>query len=153
MRCHVCHMLREERMLFSGQVTIYQYSACGREFCNVSPTSLIPTAITCIVAGRLWTCALLRTMIDHWSMHLVGFLIALMTFLGIYIFTEGWTTSNLRSKQCPQCNGELKRIGGGFYDGMTPAKGEPMSYLVTLGIGLAVFSLSWTFGHDGKAVP
>ena len=140
-------------MLFSGQVTNYQCSACGREFCNVSPTSLIPTTITCIAAGRLWTYALLRTMIDHWSMHLVGFLIALMTFLGIYIFTEGWTTSNLRLKQCLFCTGKLKSIGGGFYDAMTPAKGELMLYLVTLGIGLAVFSLSWTFGHDGKAGP
>ena len=144
---------RCDPMLFSGQVTNYQCSACGREFWKVSPTSLIPTAITCIVAGELWTYALLRTMIDHWSMHLVGFMIALMTFVGIYTFKEGWTTSKLRSKECPRCHAELKVIGGGFYDGLIPATGELMSYLVTLGIGLAVFSLSWTFGHDGKAGP
>ena len=51
------------------------------------------------------------------------------------------TTSNLRSKRCPKCGGELKIVGGGFYDGIVPNPWELLVYLLTIALGYSVLTL------------
>lgn len=96
---------------------------------------------TCAVAGAFWARVIRRTAFDHWSMNLVGFVIAFMTLWGIYAIIDRLTTSNLRLKRCPKCKGELKIVGGGFYDGMVPNPWELLVYVLTIGLGYLVMNI------------
>ncbi len=98
-------------MLFSAGFTDYQCTACEERYSNISPTSIIPMGFTCAVAGAFWARVIRQTSFDHWSMNVVGFVIAFMTLWGIYSIVDRLTTSNLRSKRCPKCGGELRIVG------------------------------------------
>ncbi len=128
-------------MLFSAGFTDYQCTACEERYSNISPTSIIPMGFTCAVAGAFWARVIRQTSFDHWSMNVVGFVIAFMTLWGIYSIVDRLTTSNLRSKRCPKCGGELRIVGGGFYDGVVPNPWELLVYLLTIALGYSVLTL------------
>jgi hypothetical protein len=96
---------------------------------------------TSAVAGAFWARVIRQTSFDHWSMNVVGFVIAFMTLWGIYSILDRLTTSNLRSKRCPKCGGELNIVGGGFYDGIIPDPWELLVYLLTIALGYSVLTL------------
>ena len=82
-------------------------------------------------------------------MNVLGFVVAFFTLWGIYVVVDLLTTSNLRSKRCPKCSGELKIVGGGFYDGITPNPWELLVYSLTVAVAyvaMAVHKTSITSG-------
>ncbi len=121
-------------MLFSAGFTDYKCTACEAQYSNISPTSILPIGFTCVVAGGFWSRIIRRSIVDHWTMNVLGFVVAFLTLWGIYIVVDVLTTSNLRSKRCPKCSGELKIVGGGFYDGITPNPWELLVYLLTIAV-------------------
>ncbi len=129
-------------MLFSAGVDLYRCNDCDDEFENAVPTSIIPMAITCVLAGSQWAVILDRVFGKFWAFNILGFVTAFVTLWLIYECVERLANNALRTGHCPKCGSKLERIGGGFADGCIPNPRELLVYALTIVLG---FGTQWLF--------
>jgi hypothetical protein len=118
-------------MIFSGFQTTYKCKDCQAEYSDITPSSIIPIAMTILYAS-IGYYKILEEMISKPVIRLpTAILIAIISF---YLFYQLFEIPSKRYfKNCRKCNGELKEIYKGFYDSIIPQPIEIIIYFLVAG--------------------
>jgi hypothetical protein len=119
-------------MIFSGAARNYECESCKAEHSDITITSLLPIGATIAFAGVIWG-KILRSIIDlRWLALLLGFVVAIASFVLVYWTIDLITTRKIRAGRCLKCGGKLTLTSSGFYDTIIPQPWEIIIYAIVV---------------------